>query len=121
MRIAQVERHVAGVRAFFLQTVGKPFQIVEGLAENQPAPAAVDNGFGPDFVLVAGLVVPTADRWRTSAFQPMADLVFACHVLDSLLLQPEFQQGDLPEFGTAQWGDVLLRCGQQFFDIVGLE
>ena len=36
-------------------------------------------------------------------------------------LQPQFQQGDLPEFGALKAGDVLARVGEQRIDVLLLK
>ena len=64
MRIAQIHGHIAPPGRSFLQGAGQLLRIIEGLAEDQPSPAAVDGLVSDQIVLVSRACCPS---WSPTA------------------------------------------------------
>ena len=87
----------------------------EGLAEDDPAPAAVEHDVGRDPVGQAAERALPADVLRRPGLRSGG-----AHS-DAVLLQPHLQQAELPEPVAAQRGQLAVRVGQQALDVGGAE
>ena len=75
--IAQIERHVALAAVLLLERLGECLGVREGLPEEQPPPAAVDDRGLSERLICARLAVPILERRGTAALEAMSHAISA--------------------------------------------
>ena len=124
VRVARVDADVALAGLLGAQRVDDAAQVGEGLAEDQPAPAEVEDDVGPhalELVLRGLLPGPAGDR-RRRRHRPSGAGGRRPGVVrsrsDPVRLQPELEQAQLPELVALQRGELAVRVGEQLAHVL---
>ena len=115
VRLAGVHTDVATTMPLVPQHLGELRRVRERLPEYQSTPAHFDDhvvGHRVDQVLRRRVVQAERDRFGAVGVQGG----HAADPVDAVLLQPQFEQSELPELVAAQRGQATVRVGQQPVD-----